>query len=162
MDNREKTINDLEAHRLIVRELSLAIATELFERAHTHDKSKYETIEFEAFNKYSDELSKSVFGSKEYNEAKQKLGKALEHHYKNNRHHPEHFENQINDMNLVDIIEMFLDWIASSVRSKKGNINESIEVGKKKYNIGDQLINIFVNTLEIKSVKRIYNEIQSE
>jgi len=41
---------------------------------------------------------------------------ALEHHYALYRHHPEHFQNGIDDMNLIDLVEMFADWKASSER----------------------------------------------
>jgi len=44
---------------------------------------------------------------------------AIEHHYKNNRHHPEHFNNGIDEMNLVDLIELLCDWKAASERNKK-------------------------------------------
>jgi hypothetical protein len=37
------------------------------------------------------------------------MAPALKHHYENNRHHPEHFKNNIDDMNLIDLIEMLCD-----------------------------------------------------
>ena len=71
---------------------------------------------------------------------------ALEHHYAKNRHHPEHHKNGINDMNLIDLIEMFCDWKASSERQNDGNILKSIEINGKRFHMSPQLIEIFENT----------------
>lgn len=71
---------------------------------------------------------------------------ALDHHYATYRHHPEHFQNGINDMNLIDIVEMLADWKAASERQKDGNLLLSIEKNAKRFNIDDQLKQILINT----------------
>ena len=62
------------------------------------------------------------------------------------RHHPEHFPNGINDMNLIDVLEMFCDWVASSKRHNDGNILKSIDINKERFNMPDELVSIMRNT----------------
>ena len=64
-------------------------------------------------------------------------------------HHPECHKNGINDMNLLDLIEMFCDWKAASERHNDGNIRKSIEINGKRFNMSDQLVKIFENSVEI-------------
>lgn len=74
------------------------------------------------------------------------MGPGLLHHYKNNSHHPEHYEKGVDDFDLFDLVEMYVDWKAASERHKDGNIFTSLHVNKKRFNISDQLFNIFYNT----------------
>jgi len=111
-----------------------------------HDASKLETPEVEIFAEYTPKLSVCSYGSEEYNQNLEDMKPALEHHYANNRHHPEHFVNGINDMTLIDIIEMFCDWKASTLRHNDGNLLKSIETNADRFNIDGQLKQIFINT----------------
>ena len=77
------------------------------------------------------------------------MGVALEHHYANYRHHPEHFEKGINDMTLIDIVEMLCDWQAASARQLNGNLLKSIEVNAERFGYGEQLKQIFINTAKM-------------
>ncbi len=52
----------------------------------------------------------------------------------------------INDMTLIDIIEMFCDWKAASLRHADGDFLESLEYNRKRFNISEQLHDIFLNT----------------
>ena len=72
---------------------------------------------------------------------------AIEHHYANNRHHPEHWPNGIDDMTLLDLVEMLVDWKAATVRNKNGNIRKSVEHNSKRFNMSPQLTKIFENTV---------------
>ena len=49
-------------------------------------------------------------------------------------------------MNLLDLIEMFCDWSASSQRHHDGNIRKSIEVNADRFGMSPQLTRIFENT----------------
>lgn len=124
------------------------VAKDLLDRADKHDQSKLSSPEVEGFTEYTPELAKSVYGSKEYEQFRKELDPVLQHHYAKNRHHPEHFKNGINDMNLIDILEMFCDWKASSMRHNTGNIRKSIEINGPRFNISQQLITILENTAD--------------
>jgi hypothetical protein len=57
-------------------------------------------------------------------------------------------ESPINNMNLLDVTEMFCDWAASSERHHDGNIRKSIEHNTGRFGIGQQLRRIFENTID--------------
>lgn len=124
------------------------VAAELLSRADEHDQSKLASPEVEMFTEMTSKLADCVYGSEEYNEFRKKLDPVLQHHYANNRHHPEHFKNGVNDMNLVDLIEMLCDWKASSTRHNTGNIRKSIEINAPRFGINQQLVSILENTAD--------------
>lgn len=128
-----------------VRNLLNNVIIMLLKRGENHDQSKLESPEAEIFAK-ARPLSEISFGSAEYNDSLKEVKTALEHHYARNRHHPQHFENGVNDMTLIDLIEMLVDWKASSERHNDGNILKSITINSGKFNIGDQLTQILTNT----------------
>lgn len=138
----------LQHIRMVEKFLHLFVR-ELLERAEKHDNSKLQHPEVELFTKYTPKLAASTYGSEEYNSFKKEMSVALEHHYANNRHHPEHFKNGIHDMNLVDLVEMLCDWKASSTRHNDGNIRKSIEVNASRFGINSQLVKILENTADL-------------
>lgn len=111
-----------------------------------HDASKLESPEVELFAEVTPKLAATTYGSDEYNGFLDKLKPALDHHYASNRHHPQHFVNGINDMTLIDIIEMFCDWKASTLRQNDGNLLKSIETNAERFNMDGQLKQILMNT----------------
>lgn len=111
-----------------------------------HDASKLETPEVELFAEVTPKLATTTYGSEEYNGHLEKLKPALDHHYAANRHHPQHFVNGINDMTLIDIIEMFCDWKASTLRQNDGNLLKSIETNAERFEMDGQLKQILMNT----------------
>lgn len=122
---------------------------ELLKRGSEHDHSKLESPEVEIFEEFTKNLSGLTYGTPEYEENLKQIAPALEHHYSVCRHHPAHFKNGINDMNLIDILEMFADWYASTLRTNGGNIRKSIEHNAKRFKIDEQLTKIFENTIEV-------------
>lgn len=154
------------------------IMNELTDRGLNHDRSKLEEPELSMFNKYTPKLKMSSFGEKSYNKNLKKMSSGLQHHYKNNRHHPEFFKEHIficsscseeytkeiktctfcrcdefylinsgiQEMNLIDIIEMFCDWVAATERHDDGDIFKSLEHCREKYLLSDQIFNILKNT----------------
>ena len=135
----------LKHQRRVVQLMNLAVG-ELLKRGAYHDNSKLHEPEKSIFDEWTPLLAGSTFGTKEYDDMKKNMQVALDHHYANNTHHPEHFENGINGMNLFDIFEMFLDWKASGERHHNGNIYKSITINKERFNMSDQLEQIFINT----------------
>lgn len=139
------TIKHIENVRKYIR----LFVDKLTTRGVEHDKLKLELPEVEIFTEYTPKLANSTYGSEEYNEFLKGMDVALQHHYANYRHHPEHFEKGINDMNLVDIVEMICDWKASSMRQYDGNLLKSIEANAKRFGYSNQLKQIFINTAKM-------------
>ncbi len=71
---------------------------------------------------------------------------AIDHHNSANRHHPEHFEGGIHEMNLIDLLEMMCDWKAATLRHNDGDIMKSIEINQKRFGYSDELAAILRNT----------------
>lgn len=132
-----------------VRNLLNIFAIELLHRGELHDQSKLESPEVEYFTEFTSKLHSTKFPSKEYDEAKAAMKPALDHHYARNRHHPEHYKNGIDDMNLIDLMEMMVDWKASSERQMDGNIRKSLEVNAARFGITPQLFKILENTIDL-------------
>lgn len=142
-----KAVNyDTMRHIEAVRNLIGLAVKELLTRAQEHDQAKMVPPEVKYFAEFTPKLKDSRYGSEEYSNFLKELKPALDHHYARYRHHPEHFPNGINDMNLVDLLEMFCDWMASSRRHSDGNILKSIELNRTRFNMPDALVNIFRNT----------------
>lgn len=142
------TNNDTFRHIERVRNLLNACVRELLDRGERHDQSKLEEPEVAAFTEFTPKLAASTYGSPEYHEFRAAMKPALDHHYANNRHHPEHFKDGVDDMNLLDVLEMLCDWKAASERHNDGNIRRSIEVNADRFSLSPQLVRILENTAE--------------
>ena len=152
-----------------VRNLLNVCVVDLLRRAERHDQTKLASPEVEIFTEFTPKLKDCEYGSDEYRSYLDAMRPALEHHYANNRHHPEHFkpcesaesqrlrrhietldpetqgeliasletyaasmESSVNRMNLLDIVELIVDWKAASERQFNGNIRKSIEQNESK------------------------------
>lgn len=146
MTNYDST-KDTLLHIKRVNELLIDAAMELLRRAKVHDDSKLKSPEKETFDEYTPKLKGSTYGSDEYKELLKGLGTALDRHYANNSHHPEHYELGVDDMDLFDLIEMFFDWKAASERHENGDIYKSIDINENRFKISSQISNIFRNTV---------------
>ena len=116
------------------------------ERADVHDKSKLLSPEKEIFDTFTPLLKNSAYGSDEYKQFLADMKPGLDHHYAVSTHHPEHFENGIDDMTLLDLIEMFCDWKAATQRHADGDFSKSLEINKGRFKMSDQLAQVFKNT----------------
>lgn len=140
---------DTIAHKRLVSELMLECSKMIAIRGLEHDDSKLDTDEFPYFAELTPKLKSSTFGSDEYKGFKEQLKPALDHHYANNRHHPEHFKNGVKDMNLFDLMELMVDIFASSKRQANGNLRKSLEQYQQTYQISEDLKLIMENTMEV-------------
>jgi len=138
---------DTLQHIKRVNELLLTAVSELLIRAGKHDSSKLESPEKELFDEYTPKLKNCTYGSEEYKEFLKGSKVALDHHYENNSHHPEHYENGVNGFDLFDLVEMLFDWKAATERHADGDIRKSIEINKERFKISEQLCDIFRNTV---------------
>ena len=142
---RVDTIKHIEKVRYYIRIMTDKLTT----RGVNHDRTKLESPEVELFTEYTPRLASTQYRSEEYKESLAGLKPALDHHYANSRHHPEHFNKGIADMNLVDIVEMLCDWKAASERQRDGNLLKSIEQNAQRFGYDDQLKQIFLNTAKL-------------
>ncbi|OGP67121.1 MAG: hypothetical protein A2W27_08195 [Deltaproteobacteria bacterium RBG_16_44_11] len=118
-------------------------------RAECHDQSKLGDVEKKTFDIYTPRLKGTTYGSNRYKqELLTEMNVALKHHYENNSHHPEHFENGIDGMTLIDLLEMVCDWNAATERHADGNIVESLRINKERFKMSDQLSKILENTCQ--------------
>lgn len=146
---QKATNHDTFRHIERVRNLLNICISDLMERGEMHDQSKLESPEVEAFTEFTNKLAACTYGSAEYNANKEAMGPALEHHYANNRHHPEYHKDGVSDMNLLDIVEMLCDWKAASERHNNGNIRKSIEINADRFGISPQLVKMLENTADV-------------
>jgi len=140
----------IEKHRTDVMNNMNVFVEKLIFRAQDHDMSKFSDEEFPALfeiMRVVNRQGKADFGTPEYERRKAMLEPMTKHHYAdpNNTHHPEHFENGLDGMDLLDIIEMFCDWKAAG---EERNLDGKMSLNKamERYNMSRQLRNIFLNT----------------
>ena len=153
-EEEQKTNLETKAHISNVQMFIRIFCDALKDRGLNHDSTKLEDPELPLFVEYTKKLSGCTYGSPEYQEFLKGLKPALDHHYAKNRHHPEHYTGGINDMTLLDLIEMFCDWKAATLRHHNGNLIKSIDINAKRFQMTDQLAIIFKNTAELFDHKK--------
>ena len=141
--------DDTTKHIQRVNELLAVFGGELTERGKLHDQSKLQDPEKAIFDKVTPALRELTYGSDEYKQQLESMKEALDNHYANNRHHPEHHEDGIRGMNLVDLVEMFVDWRAATERHADGDIVESIEKNQERFGYSDDIKQILLNSVEM-------------
>jgi len=146
MEKSHDSTPDTLAHIGRVKQLANQAVNKFNDQVENHDKSKLSSQEKDLFDEYTPKLKNCVYGSPEYKQFLVDLKPALDHHYANNRHHPEHHANGINDMDLLDLLEMLVDWKASSERNKDGDIFKSLQINKDRFGMSDQLLGVLENT----------------
>lgn len=122
------------------------VVSELYSRIIYHDITKYGDKELPlVVNKAK--LDTLPYMSDEYKAALESVQEAVQHHYRNNRHHPEFWKDGIRDMTLIDLMEMLADWKAASQSTAGGNILQSIKKNRERFGISPELEKILVNTV---------------
>ncbi len=140
---------ETQKHIEAVRKYIRAFTDKLTTRGVEHDRTKLTSPEVDLFTKYTPKLASTTYGSEAYTKFLSELQPALNHHYAAYRHHPEHFKNGINDMNLLDVVEMVCDWKAATLRQKDGNLLKSIEINAQRFGFDDQFTQILLNTAKM-------------
>ena len=142
-------------HIELVMQFLETMKHELSRRQFSHDRSKLESPEMEMFEQFTHRLAGMTYGSDEYKECLEEMKRsALGHHYENNRHHPEFFEDGVEGMNLIDVLEMLCDWAAAVRRHNDGNLERSIEINTERFNLSPQVVKILKNTVPM--IQSIY------
>ena len=147
MPTKYDSTQDTKDHIHAVQSFIASIVNQLESRKIAHDRSKLEEPEKGMYDEFTPKLRAMTYGSDEYKACLKEMGIALRHHYENNSHHPEHYKNGIDGMSLLDLIEMLADWKAAGMRHADGSIAQSLEVNRKRFNMSDQLFEIFQNTV---------------
>ena len=142
-DSREDTKNHIKQVRVFTDRLAEAI----IDRGCYHDFSKLREPEKSIFDEFTPKLAETTYGSLEYKKYLNEMKVALDHHYADNRHHPEHHINGVHDMNLVDLIEMLCDWKAATMRHNDGDIMKSIEFNQERFDYDDGIKQLMINTV---------------
>lgn len=142
-DSREDTLQHIDTVRFYIT----CFVDDMKLRALNHDASKLGTPEKEAFDILTPRLRGLTYGTEEYRACLREMKPALNHHYENNSHHPEHYPNGVNDFDLLDLVEMLCDWKAASLRHADGDILASIKHNQERFGINPQLANILENTV---------------
>jgi hypothetical protein len=176
MEENEARLETLK-HIDNVKKMIRKIINQLELRGRLHDASKLVEPEVSTFNIYTEKLKNSTYGSEEYKQFLKEMKPALDHHYKENRHHPEHFkkfvcngcfreydnlpercccgysqfqeEPNMDQMNMIDLMEMFCDWKAATLRHSNGDLMKSIEINSERFKISPQLQRIFKNSVKL-------------
>ena len=145
-------------HIARVRELLGMFAIQMIRRGDVHDASKFLPVELGPLQEMQDIIDRdgpALPGSDEYKRRTELLGPMIDHHRRNNSHHPEfhEFENGgdcmhgINGMDLFDLVEMFFDWRAANLDRDAG-APMSLSFSCEKYHITGPLRHILFNTAE--------------
>ena len=148
-EEEQKTNLQTKDHIANVQKFIKIFSNELWSRGLNHDQTKLDDPELSLFVEYTPKLAGCTYGSEEYKEFLSGLKPALDHHYAKNRHHPEHYKDGINGMTLVDLVEMFCDFKAATMRHNDGNLLKSIDINEKRFNMSPQLAQILRNTAEL-------------
>jgi hypothetical protein len=171
-DSRPDTLD----HIRTVQEYLARVVFSFHTRMIYHDKSKLESPEREVFDEFTPKLKGSTYGSEEYRQFLEHMRPALEHHYANNSHHPEHFgylecagcfkrwpkdflgpcdrcgytqlqlRPDVKGMSLLDLTEMLCDWKAATLRHADGDLRRSIEINQERFEYSDEMKSILLNT----------------
>lgn len=139
--------NDVLEHRKQVRRFLQQVVGELIKRQVHHDDSKLREPEKSMYDEFTPLLRGLTYGSPEYEDCRKQMGVALQHHYKVNSHHPEHYPNGLSGMSLLDLIEMLADWRAAIMRHEDGRMANSLEINADRFDMSDQLYLILKNTI---------------
>lgn len=141
MDKKKSRLGPIERHRLLVAELIGQYIIALTVRSAMHDLSKMRNPEKKFF-----ESKHPPYWSEAYQKNLQ--NQAITSHYSINDHHPQHYTGGINGMSLLSIIEMVCDWLAASTYNSRGNFEQALEINRERFEIGEQLWAIIINTLK--------------
>jgi len=164
-----KTMRHIET----VRNYLNTVIKELLYRQEQHDQSKMQEPEAAIFEEYTPKLRDVTYGSELYNQYLKEMQVALDHHYSNNRHHPEFFSLTVADdfaywedgkrtllscMTLIDLIEMLCDWKAGALRHADGDIFKSININQSRFGYSDELKQVLINTVKWINKQNTYHK----
>lgn len=148
-----KNIQDLQSESIYAKQLIKHIRSVRFKmgllanlirkRSRSHDSFKFKEDILTVLSNYNLQLSIAIDEDEILN-----LEKKIELINTRNAKHPAFHKNGINNMTLVDIIEMFSDWLIIAEEKNLDTV-EFLEDNCKQFKISSQVLNIFINTLPL-------------
>jgi hypothetical protein len=141
-------------HQQRVQELLLSEVKELIDRAVHHDASKLDREELEPWQGMEELIEREgqvPYGSPAYEERMKIIEPMATRHYRLNTHHPQHYPGGVRDMDLLDVVEMLIDWKAASERG--GADTMSLEAALNRFKIDGLLGDVIRNTVENRGWK---------
>jgi hypothetical protein len=129
---------------------ALKFSGALLVRALKHDLSKFSYKETKLFARSPFIFKNVKYGSDEYKALLKKIKPALEEHYSHNRHHPEYFMRHHHEdrMNILDTIEMVIDWKAASRRHNDDDVVKSVGVNQKRFGFDEREYHMYLDIAE--------------
>lgn len=141
-DSRADTL----AHIHKVRDNIDVFVAEMLARGCRHDASKLEEPEKSTFDAVIPLIAGLAYGSPAYEAVVERARPALEHHYRRNSHHPEHYGAVgVAGMDLFDLVEMVCDWMAAAERRPDDGVK--LAYNARLFGLEPQLASIIANTL---------------
>lgn len=138
-------IIDVLKHKALVFSYMFRVSMQILWRAIVHDNSKFSGVELSTFQRVFPKLRSTTYGTPEYFELLKELGSALDHHYKVNSHHPEHYvwagvKGDYEQLTIIDRLEMLCDWAAATKKHDDGDLHDSITKngGRFKYDFEEK------------------------
>lgn len=160
---QKSTMQFIREHRNFVQEKLLKIVRELFNRAEDHDKSKLKEPELSGWLAM-DKEPRYKYGTPEYFDKRERYKWVFEEHYKHNRHHPEYWKGFFNEMDLVDFLEMIIDWCSYKENISMDEMIQIVTENCERFNFPPLMKDLAINTLKnyITSEPDIWEEIGIE
>lgn len=145
-------------HKKKVMDIMYDIANMIMKRGYIHDDSKLQD-EFDSWVEYYIPENERDIESEEYKKSFEALKEVREQHYMKNRHHMEFYNGDIKKINVVDLIEIIVDWIASASSQDKGNLRVTIEKARERFKFSKDIESIILNTLElVETIQNVKGE----
>lgn len=89
------------------------------------------------------------FGTPEYNKVRPLLDQGFKLHSEVNPHHPEYYDNGVNDMDLLVFAEMIIDWCAAAIARGFKFKMSSVDNHAKRFNMDDEVLDIIKKNIEL-------------
>ena len=131
------------------------LGTQILKRGCDHDNSKFDTEEFRKLSNILKAESKEAFTNASIQLSPDER-KAIEYHWKHNRHHPEFFENPSEEMGELDIMEMVCDWFARSLQFGTDFIPFIMERQENRFKFTDKCFSKILKYCYL--IQNLYNE----
>lgn len=163
--SKDITLDYIISHKRRILYWTNVFVKELKRRALQHDDSKLEEPELSGW-RAMDKEPRYPYGTKEYDDKIRRYHWLLELHWRRNRHHPEYWQiwKDRRDRDLLDYIEMLIDWMAAKGNGKLTyqQARELVAKQSARYHfdeIGDPVNNPPMSELLLNTISNYFTEL---